>query len=186
MDKIDRAQRGAHSELKAATALMEEGYHVFRAVAPHAPFDLVIVHKKTGEMQRVEVRTGHLKGKRISFSVYGEYDRLVVVCNEDGRVFTNVTTTLWADGSPVKDSVVMKKKSKEQMLDVQCPGCGKTFRNNNLNRIYCCVRCNALTWKRNKAKEAGQNYQKFPTEHVCVRWLGDNESKTQGAMLPML
>lgn len=48
---------GAYSELLVALDLMRRGYHVFRAVGPHGPFDLVAWRKDTG-LLRVEVKTG--------------------------------------------------------------------------------------------------------------------------------
>ncbi len=47
---------GAISELMVSAKLMSQGYHVFRALSPCCPFDIVAV--KGDEVRRIEVRTG--------------------------------------------------------------------------------------------------------------------------------
>lgn len=51
---MKRGMSGAVGELSASIALMRNGYDVYRAQSPHAPFDL-IAHKD-GVLLRVEVR----------------------------------------------------------------------------------------------------------------------------------
>ncbi len=48
---------GALSELRAATDLMMRGYHVFRALSPSCPCDLVAMHN--GACLMIEVRTAY-------------------------------------------------------------------------------------------------------------------------------
>lgn len=48
---------GAIAELKVAAVLMERGWEVFRALAPHAGCDLVAI--KGSKMWLIEVRTGY-------------------------------------------------------------------------------------------------------------------------------
>lgn len=47
---------GAIGELAVAAHLMAKGYHVYRALSPHTPFDLFA--SKGSELLKVEVRTG--------------------------------------------------------------------------------------------------------------------------------
>lgn len=54
--ELTRGTIGAISELRAATNLMEMGFHVFRSLSPQSPCDLIAM--KDGKMIRVEVRTG--------------------------------------------------------------------------------------------------------------------------------
>ena len=45
------------SEHKAAIKFMKEGYWVFRNVSPKGPIDMVLVHEKTGEVRKIDVKT---------------------------------------------------------------------------------------------------------------------------------
>lgn len=60
--KLPPATRGALSELLASSDLMARGYHVFRALSPACPCDLVAIHP-AGKVLRIEVRTGAKKLK---------------------------------------------------------------------------------------------------------------------------
>lgn len=51
---------GALNELRVATDLMQKGYHVFRALSPACPCDLV-VFGPAGQCLKVEVKTGHAR-----------------------------------------------------------------------------------------------------------------------------
>lgn len=53
--KLNSAKKGAMNELKAAAWLVEQGYDVYRAVSPDAPFDLVAFDGE--ELFAVEVKT---------------------------------------------------------------------------------------------------------------------------------
>lgn len=81
---LSPATRGAVAELVACINLVNDGYEVFRAVSPSCSCDLIA--QKSGQMFRVEVRTGTLTptGKRY-FPAYGQYDMLIVVY-PDGTV----------------------------------------------------------------------------------------------------
>lgn len=54
--ELSSGTRGAISELVACADLLKDGWHVFRAVSPACPFDLMAV--RGHEQQRIEVRTG--------------------------------------------------------------------------------------------------------------------------------
>lgn len=53
--QVRRSRVGSVSELRASVHLMQQGFDVFRCVAPHAPFDLVA--HRDGQLYRVEVKT---------------------------------------------------------------------------------------------------------------------------------
>lgn len=80
-----RGTVGAWAELVAAIDLMGRGFDVYRAVAPHAPFDLV-AHKQ-GRLLRVEVRTGRRSAAGVpTCSRAGTYDLLAIVLPQEGGV----------------------------------------------------------------------------------------------------
>lgn len=56
-EDLSRGTIGAVHELIAAADLMRRGYHVFRAMSPSSPADL-IAYKDAGRILRIEVRTG--------------------------------------------------------------------------------------------------------------------------------
>ena len=49
--------RGAISELRVATDLLEKGFEVFRAISPACSCDLAVL--KNSHLYRIEVRTGY-------------------------------------------------------------------------------------------------------------------------------
>lgn len=64
--KMPPGLRGAISELSACADLMERGFLVFRAVAPHGPYDVIAA--KGRDVLRVEITTGTiLADGRISY-----------------------------------------------------------------------------------------------------------------------
>jgi hypothetical protein len=82
---IRKSRVGAVSELRAAAHLMQQGFDVFRCVAPHAPFDLVA--HRDGTLYRVEVKTLSKPAKDsyspvIGWPVNEDWD-LLVICGEN-------------------------------------------------------------------------------------------------------
>ena len=61
--------RGAVSELRVVVDLMERGFHVYRAMSPSCPCDLV-VWKEDGPVIRVEVKTAraHRRTGKVYFN----------------------------------------------------------------------------------------------------------------------
>ena len=53
----DKQKIGDISEHKAAIMFMKEGYWVFRNVSPKGPIDMVLVHEKTGDVRKIDVKT---------------------------------------------------------------------------------------------------------------------------------
>jgi predicted nucleic acid-binding Zn ribbon protein len=90
--KISAGSLGALHELVAATDLIRRGYHVFRALSPACPCDLVVM--LPDRVIRVEVRTGRvLADGSTTAPTQGTYDVLAVVTHS-GKVeyrpdFTN-------------------------------------------------------------------------------------------------
>jgi hypothetical protein len=80
---------GALHELVVSTELMRRGWHVFRALSPSCPCDLV-VYRANSSMIRVEVRTGHRKVGGGTYSPLtkkdiGRHDVLAIVTH-DGEI----------------------------------------------------------------------------------------------------
>ncbi len=80
---------GAIHELLAAADLMRRGYHVFRALSPHCPSDLLIY--RAGTALRVQVRTAQMPdpaSRILQFSLKardrGTFDLLALVVRGDG------------------------------------------------------------------------------------------------------
>lgn len=67
---INRSTTGAISELRVAVDLMSKGYHVFRAMSPACPCDLIIF--KESSPSRVQVRTSYMTP---SGKVYAHRDK---------------------------------------------------------------------------------------------------------------
>lgn len=55
---------GALNELRVSEDLMRRGFHVFRALSPSSPCDLIVIDK-AGAIHRVEVRTGYTRGESV-------------------------------------------------------------------------------------------------------------------------
>ena len=53
----DKQKVGDINEHRAAIKFMKEGYWVFRNVSPKGPIDMVLVHEKTGEVRKIDVKT---------------------------------------------------------------------------------------------------------------------------------
>lgn len=64
---ICAATVGAVAELRVCADLLAKGFHVFRAVSPACPCDLVAISKK-GSLIRIEVRTAHERSGRLHYS----------------------------------------------------------------------------------------------------------------------
>jgi PD-(D/E)XK endonuclease len=61
-----RATKGASSELKVCSYLLDREWAVYRAVSPHAPYDLVI--SKGNQLLRIEVRSAYYQASgKVSF-----------------------------------------------------------------------------------------------------------------------
>ena len=48
---------GDVNEHKAIIKFLKEGYWGFRNVSPKGPIDMVLVHEKTGNMRKIDVKT---------------------------------------------------------------------------------------------------------------------------------
>jgi hypothetical protein len=57
MNSVSSSTKGAIGELKVCAHLLEQGWAVYRAVSPSAPFDLAIA--KGDKLLRIEVRTAN-------------------------------------------------------------------------------------------------------------------------------
>ena len=53
----DKQKIGDVSEFKAVIKFLQEGYWVFRNVQGSGPIDMVLVHKETGEVRKIDVKT---------------------------------------------------------------------------------------------------------------------------------
>ena len=53
----DKQKIGDVSQFKAVIKFLEEGYWVFRNVQGTGPIDMVLVHQKTGEIRKIDVKT---------------------------------------------------------------------------------------------------------------------------------
>src|SRR3990167_1478519 len=84
--KTNTHTTGAVGELAVAIDLLKKGFHIFRALSPACPCDLIAL--KEGTSIRIEVTTGHYSPKkRIIFHRRSteRYDLLAVVTH-DGRI----------------------------------------------------------------------------------------------------
>lgn len=79
---------GAISELRVSVDLLRQGVHIFRALSPNCPCDLVIL--RNGIALRVEVRTGYRtkdKMGKIQFPNHrkdkGKYDVIAIVLPDE-------------------------------------------------------------------------------------------------------
>lgn len=85
------ATTGAISELVAASDLMRKGYHVFRAMSPSCPCDLIAFDKNG--IKKVEVRTGRLLASNklfcaFSLDVIEKADTLAIVIDNEVKYCT--------------------------------------------------------------------------------------------------
>jgi len=48
---------GDVNEHKAIIKFLKEGYYVFKNVSVKGPIDMVLVHEKTGEIRKIDVKT---------------------------------------------------------------------------------------------------------------------------------
>ena len=53
----DKQKIGDVNELKATIKFLKEGYWVFPNVQGTGPIDMVLVHRKTGEVRKIDVKT---------------------------------------------------------------------------------------------------------------------------------
>ena len=86
---MNDTDRGSYNELRAALALMDRGYKVFRAMSPSFPCDLIAL--KAGKCLRVEVRTAHSDDGKLrwpwSSRDEGRSDALAAVFAHEVRFF---------------------------------------------------------------------------------------------------
>ena len=70
--KMSKVMLGQHSEFVAAAWLIEEGYLVYIKTQDNDPIDLVAVHRNTGDVLKLDVKTvsfrktGRRKGDKIN------------------------------------------------------------------------------------------------------------------------
>ena len=53
----DKQKVGDISEHRAVIKFLKEGHWVFRNVSPKGPIDMVLVHEKTGDVRKIDVKT---------------------------------------------------------------------------------------------------------------------------------
>lgn len=53
----DKQKVGDINEFRAVIKFLEEGYWVFRNVQGTGPIDMVLVHRETGEVRKIDVKT---------------------------------------------------------------------------------------------------------------------------------
>ena len=53
----DKQKIGDVNEFKAVIKFLQKGYWVFRNVQGTGPIDMVLVHEKTGEIRKIDVKT---------------------------------------------------------------------------------------------------------------------------------
>jgi hypothetical protein len=79
----DTQKIGDINELRAAIKFLKEGYYVFKNISLKGPIDMVIVHEKTGEVRKIDVKTTSYRkswrpGTRIARQLSKEQKRLSV------------------------------------------------------------------------------------------------------------
>ena len=57
MGRDPKKVTGDVNEFKAVIKFLKEGYMVFKNVSGTGPIDLVLVHQKTGEVRKIDVKT---------------------------------------------------------------------------------------------------------------------------------
>ena len=57
MGRDPKKVTGDVNEFKAVINFLKEGYMVFKNVSGTGPIDLVLVHQKTGEVRKIDVKT---------------------------------------------------------------------------------------------------------------------------------
>ena len=57
MGRDQKKVTGDVNEFKAVIKFLKEGYMVFKNVSGTGPIDLVLVHQKTGEVRKIDVKT---------------------------------------------------------------------------------------------------------------------------------
>lgn len=85
----ERNRNGAANEMRAAAALIDNGYEVFLGVG-NTSCDMIAL--KGGDMWRVEVKTAgreRLDGRRWVKADPSKFDMLLVVITETGEVLCN-------------------------------------------------------------------------------------------------
>ena len=53
----DKQKVGDISAHRAVIKFLKEGYWVFRNVSPRGPIDMILVHEKTGNVRKIDVKT---------------------------------------------------------------------------------------------------------------------------------
>lgn len=61
--EIGKSVKGAISEYQAMIQLMKENYLVAKAIDPQSLFDIVAVHKETGKIRLLDVKTKSFRKK---------------------------------------------------------------------------------------------------------------------------
>lgn len=98
--KVPCGTVGAIHELVVSVALMKEGWHVFRALSPACPCDLLIARKGETPL-RIEITTGfrgpagnvtHPKGKVLNGPLPRAFDHIAVVLGQN--------EIIWLPGPP--------------------------------------------------------------------------------------
>ena len=57
MGRDQKKVTGDVNEFKAVIKFLKEGYMVFKNVSGTGPIDMVLVHQKTGEIRKIDVKT---------------------------------------------------------------------------------------------------------------------------------
>ena len=92
--KMTKTMKGQHSEFIAAAWLIEQGYLVYIKTQDCDPIDLVAVHRNTGKVLKLDVKTvsiretGRRKGDRINRVTNGAQKKIgvkLLYVYKDGR-----------------------------------------------------------------------------------------------------
>jgi predicted nucleic acid-binding Zn ribbon protein len=153
--KLASATRGSVSELLAAASFMSRGLHVFRALSPACPCDLIAMAPDGSGVTRIEVRSARrLRGGTISFA-HKPSDRaradLYALVYPDGNVECFSTQAM----TPVPSQVVASTKVTAGVVEPQprpvparfgfehCGACGASLAGRRRDTKHCSASCRA-------------------------------------------
>lgn len=118
---VPYASRGAYSELKATTWLLERGFDVFRNQSANGRFDLVIYCKKTDKFYGVDVKTGHYyykkNGERVLSHSSSRYpNTMLLIVTPDGEcVFIGENSEEFEESDLIQSDLRQEKRPPNMM-----------------------------------------------------------------------
>jgi hypothetical protein len=85
--ELSASTKGAISELVVSTVLLKMGYHVFRALSPACPCDVIAM--RDGVLLKIEITTGneYKSGRGYSFPKKRKYDFDYIAVVYDNNVY---------------------------------------------------------------------------------------------------